>query len=416
MGASLSLPLPSKYRLVQWGGLCGLVVGVLGVHVLVLQGIGRWSASSQPLNTAAMPALTQQLQPQDESFVAGAVKPQNTSDSETLPLPAQSQVMQVHFIDGSDASAHSGHAVPASVGVKRSHSIKSIESTPEPTAVQADPTTSPAKALAEEVLPPPVHSIHLDATPIQAKAEPQTTPAVVLDVPSSAVLPLPAEKTTASQPSVSDAWPVSTAISYRMMGFYRGEFSGNAKVQWRRKADQYETMIDVSLPIIGTLLRLSSQGHIDATRLVPKVFEENRRGKIKRLHMSDDWVNLEGGGGAWPRPAHLQDAASQFIELTHQFATGQVSLRTDQKIPITLARPKGPEVWTYVVVGLEPTQTPWGLVPAYHLKPQDVDLKNGMSMDIWFSPKLQFLPIRIKIQTQQDNWLDLNLDRIDQAP
>jgi hypothetical protein len=118
------------------------------------------------------------------------------------------------------------------------------------------------------------------------------------------------------------------------------------------------------------------------------------------------------------RPAEgAQDTASQFVELGHRFATGLANLAVGQKIKLWLARPGAAAEWTYDVVAEDTLQSArLGSIPAYHLKPRPLDQPSGpVTAEMWFAPSLQYLPVRIKITLNADTWVDLLIDKIEQA-
>ena len=126
-------------------------------------------------------------------------------------------------------------------------------------------------------------------------------------------------------------------------------------------------------------------------------------------------VRLNNGDRV-PRPNAVQDAASQFVELGHRFATGQLKLAPGGQVNFWLARPGGVDEWTYDVVGEEALQLPrLGTVQAVHLKPRPLAKPRGSIVaEIWFAPSLQYLPVRIRISQGADAYVDLLVDTIDQ--
>jgi hypothetical protein len=111
-----------------------------------------------------------------------------------------------------------------------------------------------------------------------------------------------------------------------------------------------------------------------------------------------------------PRPPGVQDAASQFVELAHRFASGEDRLEVGRSVTLWLARPGGVDRWTYDIVGRDTLQTPQlGPIDAFHLKPRPLDQPRGnITAEIWFAPSLQYLPVRIRLDMDgKDTYLDL---------
>ena len=197
-------------------------------------------------------------------------------------------------------------------------------------------------------------------------------------------------------------------------GQFRGPLYGDARVQWQRQGDRYQVRLDASIQVFGTQV-LTSQGEVTPDGLVPRAYEELRPGKRRTALMGDEVVTLENGRTV-PRPAGVQDTASQFVELTQRFATGREVLEVGRSVTLWLARPGGVDQWVYEIVGREPLQTPrFGTVDAFHLKPRPIDKPRGnINVEMWIAPSLQYLPARIRIVMGEEAYLDLMVDHIEQ--
>jgi hypothetical protein len=145
------------------------------------------------------------------------------------------------------------------------------------------------------------------------------------------------------------------------------------------------------------------------------VYEEERRGKRRSVRVENGLVQYEGERSQ-PRPAGVQDTASQFIELGHRFAQGLAPLEVGRTVDVWLARPGGVDLWTYDVVGVEPLALgELGTVPAFHLKPRPIaNARGNITAEMWFAPGLQYLPVRIRINTGEADYLDLAVRAIEQ--
>jgi hypothetical protein len=159
-----------------------------------------------------------------------------------------------------------------------------------------------------------------------------------------------------------------------------------------------------------------SQGEVSDTGLLPRSYEEQSPGSLRRLTFDGVAIHF-ADGGATRQPEGLQDTASQFVELTHRFSTGRQVLAVGAAVPVWLARPTALHVWTYDIVALETLQLPaFGAVDAFHLVPRPVANPRGpISAEMWFAPSLQYLPVRIKISLGEGNFVDLLVDQIAQA-
>ena len=209
-------------------------------------------------------------------------------------------------------------------------------------------------------------------------------------------------------------WPESTRLVYQLKGFFRGEFSGSAKVDWQRQNERYQAQVAVD---VALLVRMSftSQGRIQPQQLWPEVYEEDRRGKRRSARFTEQWVTLDNGTQL-PRPEGLQDTASQFVQLAQDFRSGRLLAQTGQVVSVMLGRPGGVDLWQYDLTPNVVVDTPLGSLETIHLKPRPLEKSRGtVTAEMWFAPKLQHLPVRIRLQLNPETWLDLTLQQVLQA-
>lgn len=252
--------------------------------------------------------------------------------------------------------------------------------------------------------------------PAVAQAASAPDPAGVTEAPLSA-----ASAAVASAPVSDDAipapegWPPDTRLSYSLTGFYRGVIDGSARVQWQREQNRYQARIDLRMALVFGVSMIS-QGEVSDTGLLPSVYEEHFLGNVRRLRVDEGWVRFSDGS-QMPAPLGLQDTASQFAELSQRFASGREALVIGTPVQVWLARPQGMALWTYDVVEEETLITDeFGSVKAFHLTPRPIANPGGqITAEIWFAPSLRYLPVRIRISLGDGNFVDLLVERIEQA-
>jgi hypothetical protein len=301
------------------------------------------------------------------------------------------------------ASAPADAAPQPEAGVQTAAELQNpATSGVEQTAPQAE--ADMAAALAQPVASSPEQAAPAASSPLEAVAA-ASAPAAQAAGPIAAA--------SDAQPAFLETWPGDTRLTYKLSGNYRGELHGNAQVLWQREGTRYQAVVQMDL---GLLLssRFTSQGAITEHGLHPEVYEEQVRQRRRGVRIGED-VRLNNGERV-PRPNAVQDAASQFVELGHRFATGQLKLEPGGQVNFWLARPGGVDEWTYDVVGEEALQLPrLGAVQAVHLKPRPLAKPRGSIVaEIWFAPSLQYLPVRIRITQGPDSYVDLLVDAIDQ--
>lgn len=348
-----------------------LVAVVIAVHALAIDWLqGRLEAGSL-LKTMATPMFTRLLQPEAPP---------------AMPPPA--------------AAAAPKPARPA---------VTRIAQAAKPKAAASAPASAPENPPA--VTPEP-------STPPEASA-PETPSEVVAGTPSTtetaSVTAAPAAAPASAPVSPNfDSWPADTRLNYRLSGNFRGELYGSARVQWQRQDERYQTRVDIDITLFATLV-MTSQGEVTAEGLSPKVYEESRRSGPRGVRLSDDAITLHDGTRV-PRPRNVQDTASQFVELSHRFASGQEPLEVGRSVNVWLARPGAVDLWTYDVVGRETLQTAGlGPIEAFHLKPRPIANPRGnITAEMWFAPSLQYLPVRIRVNMGEATYVDLMVEKIEQ--
>jgi len=244
------------------------------------------------------------------------------------------------------------------------------------------------------------------AVPVASASLPERAEQLPLDPQPFAETPPAAESAAAASAAASDEpgpeWPLSTRLSYVLTGNYRGPVSGQAQVEWLRRGSDYQVHLDVGVgPGFAPLImrRLSSQGRLTPQGISPRRYDEETKlifNEPRRVHLSF----LDGG---------IQDAASQFVQLTWLFLTGREPLRPGHVVAFPLQLPGGRYVWQYEVVGEAQLDTPMGPLAAWHLKPRQVAGGGDLTAEVWLAPSLQYLPVKLLIRQNADTYIDLML-------
>ena len=286
-------------------------------------------------------------------------------------------------------------------------------------AVAPAPIATPARPK-----PPAVSSsIPQQATPTlpepaPAPPLPQPTPTAAIASPTLTVVASGAAGSGSASITATvnylDTWPADTRLTYKLSGNYRGALFGDARVQWLRDEQRYETRIDIRLGVLLTMI-MTSQGEVLPDGLRPRVYEEEVAGKVRSLSFTETDI-LYANGTRGPRPLGLQDTASQFVELTQQFSSGRAALEVGNRVSFWMARPGGVDEWTYdIAEKVMLDMPPLGTVEAWHLKPRPLANPRGtITAEMWFAPSLQYLPVRIRINMDAATYIDLLVEKIEQ--
>ena len=280
-----------------------------------------------------------------------------------------------------------------------------------PAPVEPAASAPPPQALPEPVPPEPALPAEVELEPVPSEPPPLAQ-ALRQDQDPAPAAP------AASTPSPFE-WPGSTSLSYVLTGNYRGEIHGDAVVEWVRVGAGYQVHLDVTVGLPFAPLftrRMTSQGQLTPEGLWPERFDQDTKRAFRdrqRLSMrfEHNEVVLANGRRA-PRLAGLQDAASQFVQMSFQFTTQPQLLRSGSAIEMPLGLPRYVDRWVYDVLEPETLYTPFGAVDTYAVKPRRATRRGGdLIAEAWFAPSLQYLPARIRIEQDADTYIDLMIAR-----
>ncbi|TFY97501.1 DUF3108 domain-containing protein [Ramlibacter rhizophilus] len=400
-----------------------LVVAVLLLHLAALEWLAR--RHLQPpsaLSQIAEPLFTRLLAPAappppapgtPAPALARVERPTITAlPPEAPPVPAPSP----------PAPAPEPPAPPAREPEPEPESVAAAQQQQEaPPAEEAPEPRADAGAAVEPPLP--AQEAAQPPAPDTATASSEEAPRADAAGTEPAPAPAPAQAEAAPDPQAAggtdtaspDRWPGDSRLGYELTGQYRGgPLHGSAQVQWQRQGVLYQVRVSIHINLVGSRV-LTSQGLVRPEGLEPRVYEETWRGKRRSVRLQDGRVLFTDGSSA-EMPPGVQDTASQFVELGHRFASGREALRVGGTAEVWLARPGGVDLWTYDVVESERLTTrAHGEVEAFRLKPRPLSKPRGnITAEIWIAPTLQYLPVRIRVNVGEEDFVDLMVETIEQ--
>ncbi len=356
-------------RRVPWRSVLAAFALALLAHTVVLGWLAATWQVPATLQAMATPMLTREIRPSNE-----VLTPKPLGASVDRPLAA---------INSGSISASAVKPIP------------SAAKTPTPTlAALANPDGEPVAAASKPVTP---------TESVKPAPEPE------------AAKPTPVAAATPPEPDTADRvaqWPADTRLNYQVSGYYLGDLHGKAQVLWQRQAERYQVKVSVDMGLVDFVM--TSQGRVQPEGLHPGAYEEKVTARGRRSVELTETQLVMNDGQRLPRPPRVQDTASQFVELTWRFLTGQITLQQGATVRYWMARPGGADEWLYDVVALDTLQTRIGPVPAWHLVPRPLAKPRGnVTAEMWFAPSLQYLPVRIKMNIGADSNVDMLIDKIE---
>ena len=296
-------------------------------------------------------------------------------------------------------------AAAASAAAEPAPAEPVVAEAPEPPPTEpVEPAPEPPPSVVPE--PPPLVVATADPAPAASSS------AVAPAVPASAAPEVPAAPVSASAtPAPAFDWPPSTRLSYLLQGDINGPVDGTAVVEWLRSGQRYQVRFEVTAATFFSR-RSVSDGELTAHGLEPRQFQGEQRVMFKTRRWSQQFhperITLSDGPEQ-PTAPGVQDEASQFVQLTWLFTTQPSLLQVGRSIEVPLMINRRLDRWVYDVIEQETLRLSFGEVPTFHVKPRRVR-PGALSVEMWFAPSLQYLPVRIMVRQNDNNHMDLTLE------
>jgi hypothetical protein len=326
-----------------------LVVAVL--HWIAAQWVERNRATLNPSDNAHVPVQVALLTPERIER-----KPATDASHATAPVPAHKAA----------ASKPREHVLTATQPAKRAPAVAAASDV----AASAPPAASPPDANA-----------HAGATS-----------------PGAASAPAAASAPQASA-GVKFSVPPSGELEYDT--FYNGVRNQPGTIHWTSNAQNYEMVVSVPLPFVGTFV-YSSHGRIDAFGLAPDQYIEKRGRRpedVAIFNRTDKKIVFTRTPASLPLPDGAQDRFSMVMQLASLVRGDPAAYKPGVTRQFFVVDNDSGENWPVETIGDETIRTAQGYLETRHFKRlprHDGDLRR---IDVWLAPSLGWLPARI-MQTE----------------
>lgn len=385
-----------------------LVAGVASLHLLAADAVVPWGGGGGSNGIRRIEvAFVQVLQPSAPPVAA--------------PQPLRSAVRPKRASVVARAEAAASEPRPAAP-VPQPADLEPAAAVAESPASAAEPLLAAAPTASVSASASASSSVSASASASTSSPAEPAPPEPVIAAAATSALPAAAASAAEATDAAGAAfdWPLSTRLTYRLTGNYRGPIEGRASVEWLRQGPRYQVHLSVSIgPAFAPLItrRMVSDGELSASGLVPRRYDEEThvvlRGPRRRQMTFDDDVVRLANGTVVARPQGLQDTASQFVQMTWWFTMHPDRLRPGGHFDVPLALPNRVEPFRYEILDAEAIETPVGTLGVVHLKPRRVAQRSGdLIAESWIAPTLQYLPVRILIRQDEETWLDMILERL----
>lgn len=327
-----------------------LVVSVL--HWIAFQWVERNRASLNPSDNAHVPVQVALLTPERIERNAAATAP-------TAPAPVHRRA----------ASKPREHVLTTVLPATHTAPVAAA------TAAASDTVASAPAAVASNANPDAAASGSGTAGAPVAASAPQAAPGVKFSVPPSGDL--------------------------QYDTFYNGVRNQPGTIHWTSSAQNYEMVVSVPLPFVGTFV-YSSHGRIDAFGLAPDQYIEKRGRRAEDIaifNRTDRQIAFTRTPATLPLPDGAQDRFSMVMQLASLVRGDPATYKPGVTRQFFVADNDSGENWPVETIGDETIRTTEGFLEARHFKRlprHDGDMRR---IDVWLAPSLGWLPARI-VQTE----------------
>lgn len=395
----------------------GLVLGVLLLHVLIGQEIatGFDLGGGRPPPAPIDVAFVREMTLAAPVTAAAAAAPPVAAAPAVVAAPASSASAPQPAPGASAArAAPSAPAGAASVPQEPAGRDRAgaASATPPPARV----AQAGASAAASAVPPEGASALPVAVAGASAASGPGAAASGGVVASLGISQPPPAPSAAAAGAGAAFDWPPSTRLDYSLLGHFRGPLHGSARVEWRRQGERYQVQVTVSvLPAFER--RMISDGLLGPSGLMPRRYDEETDVPLRGTRRNTVLLGADGGiqlanGRSAEAPPGVQDSASQFVQMTWLFLTQPQRLKVGSVVQFPLALPRRVGIWTYDVSEQVTLALPFGNVEAFHLSPRLTGTKpNELSVQMWMAPGLQYLPVKLRIQQDEETHLELTLKK-----
>lgn len=192
-------------------------------------------------------------------------------------------------------------------------------------------------------------------------------------------------------------------------------YSANAQLQWRAQDGRYEATWSVGLPLLGTQTQ-SSVGAVTGAGLAPERYtERGRRERVADFDAASRLIRFSAGRPDAALEPGAQDRLSVTLQLGALLAAAPKHYPSGAQITLQTAGVRGAEPWVWQVQADETLPLAGRRLPSVHLLRQP--RKNGDTrVDLWLARTLDYLPVRLRLEQDNGDVVDQQLQAIDQAP
>lgn len=207
--------------------------------------------------------------------------------------------------------------------------------------------------------------------------------------------------------------PGSLRIKYDVFGEAKKlTYRARSEVLWQHDGSHYSLKNTVSAFLIGSRT-WSSDGDITAEGLAPTRFADTWR-KEQAAHFERDKgrVVFSANTPEAPLLSGAQDRMSLLMQLSAMFAGAPGNYPPATTVSMQIVGPRDAEVWLFTVNGPETLSLTNGQIDTFKVS-RNPRKEFDQTVEIWFAPSQQYLPVRLKITQANGDFVDQRMLEIE---
>lgn len=229
----------------------------------------------------------------------------------------------------------------------------------------------------------------------------------------------------AAAPAAADEHPVhkrafnlppSVDLNYTIRARQHGlTINGDAQVRWQAGEGRYSIATESRAALFGKILENRSEGAVDDYGIAPASFYEKRfrkDGNTTSFKRDTKTISFSEGDETYPLKGGEQDRTSAPWQLLAIARAAPDKFKPGSEWSFFVAGRRDAEAWTFKVVKNESVQTGQGEVNAVHLVKAPPPDAQGQQVDLWLAPSLDWLPVRIRFNDADGDYVDQVLDKL----
>lgn len=213
---------------------------------------------------------------------------------------------------------------------------------------------------------------------------------------------------TALSPALA---PASARLQYGVEGSFKGmAYRARSSLDWSHLGNRYAARMEVHLFLLGSRVQ-NSVGRLGAAGLQPERFSDRRRTEHVVL-FDHEQARISFGTGRPDAPLEpgAQDRLSVFLQLSALLNARPDGFRAGDLVTLPVAGTGEAEIWRFRIGTEETLALPAGTLRARHLF-REPRRAADTQVDIWLAPRLEHLPVRIRLTQPNGDQVDQQLSQ-----